>query len=38
MRNLTEANIPEAVIRQFENTANPRLKELFSGLIRHLLS
>jgi len=36
MRNLTEDNVTEAVIRSFADTADPRLKEILTSLVRHL--
>jgi len=36
MRDLTEENIAEAVLKSIANTKNPRLKELFTCLIKHL--
>ncbi len=36
MRNLTEANITDAVIQTFENTPDARLKEIMTGLVKHL--
>ncbi len=36
MRNLTEDNVTEAVIRSFANTANPRIKKIMTSLVRHL--
>ncbi len=36
MRNLTEANLTEAVVARLEKTADPRLKEIMTSLIRHL--
>jgi protocatechuate 3,4-dioxygenase beta subunit len=36
MRELTEENINEAVLKSIANTNNPRLKELFTCLIKHL--
>ena len=36
MKNLTEGNITEAVIKAIEETKDPRAKEVISSLIRHL--
>lgn len=36
MRNLTEANVTEAVIQTFAQTPNPRLKEIMTALVKHL--
>ena len=36
MKNLTEGNITEAVIKAIEGTKEPRAKEVMSSLIRHL--
>ena len=36
MRNLTEANVTEAVIQTFEGTPNERLKEIMTSLVKHL--
>jgi catechol 1,2-dioxygenase len=36
MRNLTEANVTEAVVQQFAAASDPRLKEVMSALVRHL--
>lgn len=36
MRDLTEEKIAEAVLKSIANTKNPRLKELFTCLIKHL--
>ncbi len=36
MQNLTEANITDAVIRSFEDTPNPRLREIMQALVKHL--
>lgn len=36
MRNLSEANITEAVIQTFEGTPDERLKEIMASLVKHL--
>ena len=36
MRNLTEANVTDAVIQTFDKTEDPRLKEIMTSLVRHL--
>jgi hydroxyquinol 1,2-dioxygenase len=36
MRNLTEANLTEAVMAALANTDNARLKEILTSLVRHL--
>jgi hydroxyquinol 1,2-dioxygenase len=36
MRNLTEANVTDAVIHTFDNTPNPRLKQVMQSLVKHL--
>jgi len=36
MRNLTEDNVTRAVTDSLENTADPRLKEIMTSLVRHL--
>ncbi len=36
MQNLNESNITAAVIQTFENTPNPRLKEIMTSLVNHL--
>jgi hydroxyquinol 1,2-dioxygenase len=36
MRNLTEANLTDAVVARLEKTADPRFKEIMASLIRHL--
>ena len=36
MRNLTEANLTDAVVARLEKTADPRFKEVMTSLIRHL--
>lgn len=36
MRNLTEQNVTEVVLRQLANTKNPRLKQIMQSLIAHL--
>ncbi len=36
MRDLTDENITEVVLKSTANTKNPRLKELFTCLIKHL--
>jgi hydroxyquinol 1,2-dioxygenase len=36
MRNLSEENITEAVLDTFARTENPRLKEIITGLVKHL--
>jgi len=36
MRDFDETNITEAVLEQFKNTPNPRLKTVISSLVRHL--
>ena len=36
MRDLTEANLTEAVIASLQNTRDPRLKEIMTSLVRHL--
>ena len=36
MRDLTEANLTEAVIASLQNTEDPRLKEIMTSLVRHL--
>jgi hydroxyquinol 1,2-dioxygenase len=36
MRNLTEANLTDAVVARLEKTADPRFKQIMTSLIRHL--
>src|SRR5512145_2302263 len=36
MRNLTEANLTEAVVDTFTNTENARLREIITSLVRHV--
>ncbi len=36
MRNLTEANLTDAVVARLEKTADPRFKQIITSLIRHL--
>lgn len=36
MRNIDSNTITEAVVRSFDGTADPRLREILSGLVRHL--
>ncbi len=36
MKNLSEANITDAVIQTFDQTENARLKEIMSALVKHL--
>ncbi|MGE5145533.1 MAG: intradiol ring-cleavage dioxygenase [Candidatus Eiseniibacteriota bacterium] len=36
MRNLTEANLTDAVIAKFANSTDPRFKEIMTSLVRHL--
>jgi hydroxyquinol 1,2-dioxygenase len=36
MRNLTEANLTEAVLGKLEGAADPRFKQIMTSLIRHL--
>ena len=36
MRNLTEANLSDAVIASMSGTQNPRFKEIMTSLVRHL--
>lgn len=36
MRNLTEANVTEAVAEKFAATPNPRLQQIMTSLVRHL--
>jgi hydroxyquinol 1,2-dioxygenase len=36
MRNLTEQNIPDAVLEQLAGTEDPRLRTIMASLIRHL--
>jgi protocatechuate 3,4-dioxygenase beta subunit len=36
MRNLTEANLTDAVVARLEKTADPRFKEVMTSLIRHI--
>ena len=36
MKNLTEGNITEAVIKVIDGTKDPRTKEVMSSLIRHI--
>lgn len=36
MRNLTEANVTDVVVQSFDNTPNPRLKEIMQSLVKHL--
>jgi hydroxyquinol 1,2-dioxygenase len=36
MRNLTEANLTEAVLAKLEGTNDPRFKQIMTSLIRHL--
>ena len=36
MRNLTEANLTEAVVARLDKTADPRFKEVMASLIRHV--
>jgi protocatechuate 3,4-dioxygenase beta subunit len=36
MRNLSEANVTQALERVFDDTPDPRLKELMQALVRHL--
>src|ERR1700753_1678472 len=36
MSNLDERSITNAVLERFENTADPRLKEIINSVVRHL--
>lgn len=36
MREFSEENLTEAVVERFANTPDPRLKQLVTGLVRHL--
>jgi hydroxyquinol 1,2-dioxygenase len=36
VRNLTEANVTEAVIQTFEGTPDERLQEIMASLVKHL--
>ncbi|MDW8325071.1 MAG: intradiol ring-cleavage dioxygenase [Anaerolineales bacterium] len=36
MRNLSEANLTDAVLATFANTPDPRLREILGSLVRHL--
>ena len=36
MRNLTEANLTDAVVARLEKTADPRFEQIMTSLIRHL--
>src|SRR5262245_4047999 len=36
MRNLSESNVTKALTRVFDDTPNPRLKELMQALVRNL--
>lgn len=36
MRNLTEQNVTDVVTHTFDNTQNPRLKEILTSLVKHL--
>ena len=36
MHTITEHNITDAVLRRFENCADPRLQEILASLVRHL--
>ena len=36
MRNITEANLTDAVLARLEKTADPRFKQIMMSLIRHL--
>jgi hydroxyquinol 1,2-dioxygenase len=36
MRNLTEANLTDAVVARLDKTADPRFKEVMASLIRHV--
>jgi catechol 1,2-dioxygenase len=36
MRNLTEQNVTDVVTHTFDNTDNPRLKEILTSLVKHL--
>ena len=36
MRDLTEQNIPEAVIETLADTKDPRLKTIMTALVKHL--
>ncbi len=36
MRNLSEANVTDAVIQTFGKTGDPRLKEIMTSLVKHL--
>ena len=36
MRDVNEANITQAVIQRLDDTPDPRLKQVVTGLVRHL--
>jgi catechol 1,2-dioxygenase len=36
MRNLTEQNVTDVVLRQLDNTTDPRLRQVVASLVRHL--
>jgi len=36
MRNLTEANLTDAVLAKLEGASNPRFRQVMTGLLRHL--
>ena len=36
MRNLTEANLTEAVLGKLEGATDPRFKQIMTSLIKHL--
>jgi hydroxyquinol 1,2-dioxygenase len=36
MRNLTEENLSEAVIRAMADAGDPRFKEIMTSLVKHL--
>lgn len=36
MRNMTEAELTEVVLKRYQNTPDPRLREILQSLVRHL--
>jgi catechol 1,2-dioxygenase len=36
MRNMTEAELTEVVVQRYQNTPDPRLREILQSLVRHL--
>ncbi|MGN5478392.1 intradiol ring-cleavage dioxygenase [Cupriavidus basilensis] len=36
MQNMTEAELTEVVVRRYQNTPDPRLREILQSLVRHL--